>query len=616
MSFRSPTPDGLAISPNAAAFGGNPAASPQELQVHHYWGRYGLTTQLPNIGFLDGVAVVGTNPASAPAYNKLAPGDLGFVEGAAPPSVSNMYVCVDRGTLAGNDARWVTLGNAAFTQTIRDAHVIVVGQGGGAVQPLATLFAATPPPANQLNLSATGDVASITCDFLDSGDGAQLQLALAAAAAAGTGIDVRLRPCSITLDSTTVGTDGFVIPQGCRLIGAGYFSSRLFGTDGTGGVTQTVVTMQTEASIEDILVSSPPPVAAPGGTQLGVIVMGAASLIRRCAVDLAGSVTIDRVQTYGIHCPFPDGDELVDDCDLTIDSLAGQATPAISRGISFGPADGSSYPDLAFDSEVRNTTISGAGSVLGSCPLGVSFQNMSGGRCFNVEHRDAHLPQGAFSWSWSATSAVVRTVRGPRFIECRMVATDDEATSQFGILLLVAGTPNLTAIIGTVIEDCAIRFTPNGAPSATITKHAYRIQNVATDASPCDVSDISIVGCKAFFAHRGFVLTASAGAATTGRIVSALLAACHARNMLGTGVQTARGLYIEGNTNNNGPSVLNVGAQNCDFSSVAANGIGLNVANVRVSNTIAIGCNLVPLGGGTALTDSGTGTEAAHNILV
>lgn len=115
MSFRTPTPDGLTVAPNASGFGSNPAASPQELENLHFWGRYELATQLPNVGFVDGVVVVGVNAAADPAYSKLAPGDFCLVEGAAPPGTTKIYVCVDRGTLSGSDARWNELVSSGGT---------------------------------------------------------------------------------------------------------------------------------------------------------------------------------------------------------------------------------------------------------------------------------------------------------------------------------------------------------------------------------------------------------------------------------------------------------------------------------------------------------------------
>lgn len=101
MSLRTPSPDGLTVSPNAPAAGTNPAASLQEMAVHGFWGRYELLTELPNVGAVDGFAVTGVNPANAPAYDKMRPGDIAYIQ-----ETNALYWLVGRGTPAGNDATW------------------------------------------------------------------------------------------------------------------------------------------------------------------------------------------------------------------------------------------------------------------------------------------------------------------------------------------------------------------------------------------------------------------------------------------------------------------------------------------------------------------------------
>lgn len=608
MSFRSPTPDGLAISPNAAAFGGNPAASPQELQSHHYWGRFQLTTQLPNVGFIDGVAVVGTNPASAPAYNKLAPGDLGFVEGAAAPSVSNLYVCVDRGTLGGNDARWLSLSNAStVVQTIRDAHVMVVAQdswlaglGGGAIPPNA---------ANNFNLSAAGDVVSITCDYLDPGDGSQLTLAMSAAAAGGIFVDIRLRPMELNL---TAATAPIALPNGMRLLGAGPGISSIIGRDQGN---QSVLDIGDDATVEDMTITSPAPVAATaGGT--AVVALGTDAKIRRCNITMAGNGGggTNRTIRYAVQCLQPDGYELVDDCALFVDSLANQATPALSVGISFGQTT-ASVPETYFEAEVRNTTIQPAVGGLGSCPIGVEFLNTSGGRCFNVEHNEVNQPQGAFRWLWSFTpgAAVTTPVRGPKFIECRVSALDSEAVGvgQDAFFVAVSGTPNLAAgITDPTFEDCVAFFLPAGNPLG-IERTGFRVANGASDGS--NMRSVSFVACRSELSHKGFLIDASGG--TNGRIDGAKLTGCFAPAQTTAVGITPCGLLVRGSASAPpNETVRAVGAQNCDFRDAPATGYGVRLEDVGVIDSIILGNSLTP-NGGTALSDAATGTEAAHNIV-
>jgi hypothetical protein len=619
MSFRSPTPDGLAVPPNAAAFGLNPAASNQELQSHHYWGRYALTTQLPNIGFLDGVAVAGANPAAVPAYDKLAPGDFGFVEGAAPPAVSNMYVCVDRGTVFSNDARWITLGNATFTQTIRDAHVIVVGQSTflGALAAVAT-----PPLAvNGLNLAGVGDVVGVTCDYLDPGNGSQLQFALAAALAGGIPIDIRLRPCDLALTAATAALyapAGFPVPAFCRLIGAGKELSTLRGYTGGGATTENVVTLAGGATLEDVEIVSLAITANSTATfaTLGLVHMTPSSgSVLRCRIqlDVTTAPLVNRVATAAISCPAGASAMLVDDCELRVDSFATQATPAPSYGVRIGSAGVTQMCDL--DPEVRNTSLLPS-TLTASAPHAVWIQNCEGGRVFNFDHVRAGgsatgLLAGvaSFAWLWGVLGSTGLAPRGPRFVECRTdLSVVSEVCDEVGVTVILYGAADILGVTDTAIHDCFCRFTGSG--NALFTKTAVKVIN----GLPTDVSlfQVTVTNCKSTFSRRGVVFDAS-GLLTVGGIKHSRITACSWLGPLAVGAESARGCILRGAAA--AFTIRDVGIQNCDFTDSPAGGAGVEVDSAFVRNTIVLGNNLSP-GAGTGLIDFGTGTEAGHNIVI
>lgn len=96
MATRTPTVSGLALAPNAAAAGNNPAASNQEFRVHRFWGRWTLATQLPNAS---------GNAASGAAWAALRPGDVAFAQ-----TPQRLYVLRDRGTSGGANALWLQIG--------------------------------------------------------------------------------------------------------------------------------------------------------------------------------------------------------------------------------------------------------------------------------------------------------------------------------------------------------------------------------------------------------------------------------------------------------------------------------------------------------------------------
>lgn len=605
MSFRSPTPDGLLVSPNAPGNVNNPAATPQELQSHHYWGRYSLITQLPNVGTVDGVAVIGVNPAAVPAYDKMAPGDLGYAQGT-----NRIYVLVDRGTVGGNDAVWESL-NAVSTlvQTVRDAHVIVVGESGY----LATLGGVAIPPlaTNSLNLSAvTGDQLGITVDYLDPGDGSELQLALAAAAAAGVAIDIRLRPCDISLTPATVGANGFLVPAICRLLGAGQSLSILRGTS-SAGVTQTVVTLAQNATLEDISVVSPAPAGAPGGAQLGVVqCTGVSTRILGCSVGLEASLTVDRVSIAAIFSALPGSEFLVSDCALSVDSLFVQTTPVESYGVLLGTTVSASAARR--DWEVRDTWVDEFTPTRGSAASAVTSRNVEGGRVFNVEHVNALTPiTASILWGWSFAS-VNGTFRGPRIIGNRISITSDQNRDAGGIAVAIGGALTLDAegIYNVEIHDNEIDFAFLLNPNPTISKTGIRVANGSTDGAL--IQNVSIDGNKIRGHNRGIVLDAS-GPGNTGAIRSVRTTGNQARNSIDGNAPDPVGMLLRASPTG---SVSNAGTVNNDFSGVNfATGAGIEIEDALVVDSIVLANNLTPGNLGSALIDNGTGTEAAHNIL-
>jgi hypothetical protein len=599
-------------------------------QYHAYWGRYAYTVGA-------GVWANGSNllpgaPGNVISVVEFAKLEVGDTAATSDALVANqdLYVCVD--VSGGNGlVEWRRLGNASLAvQTIRDAHVIVVGQDNTPFTSLANLFAAGSPPlpANFLNLAAAGEQLSITVDYLDTGDGAQLQLALSAAAAAGVGnIDIRLRPCDLVL-TTATSVAALVIPDRCRLIGAGMELSKITGASGLGN-DQRVVTMANKSSMEDLEIYSPGPTAAPGTTtgQLGIVNMDGA-IVRRCRVSLEKDPTNvnARIVTAAIACRTTATDMLVDDCELLVDSLAGQVAPAPSYGVLVGTAGAGEAQLCAVDPEVRNTIVRRFGASAGA-PHAVFFDNVEGGRCFNVEHIDAEAgtagfpyPVIGFSWRLTIGGLPAALVRGPRFIECRVETSPVTVLAdQIGFSVELGGGNDVDYVMGTEIHDCVVEF-PNGGAVGTITKTGIRVLNssLLLGTGLRTILNTSIDNCKVFFV-RGRGIDIDASATNSAKIRSVRITACQALDALEAVAAPARGCRLFGNTGGATVTLSEVGVLNCDFSGVtettAATGVGLEIVNARVKNTIATSNNLTPTAG-AAFVDFGLGTEAGHNIAI
>jgi hypothetical protein len=289
MSTRTPTADGLATAPTALS----------ELSSHRYWGRYAAEAGLPNNG---------ANAMANPAFSRLAVGDVGFVTG-----LGELYVCTATGTVGGNNATWATL-QGGGTATIRSSFVFVVGTGPPPNAALSALsgVASPPMPTNNANLtSPVGDVLSVTCDYLDPSNGTGIEAALLAAAAGGVGVDIRIRPGIFNLtrvgDPPTVSLP-LIVPDECRVIGAGIDATIINGGTGGGTTSQQMFLMGDRAVLDSMTLNSPAPSTAPpaiGGTApLGVISNSPGGInwvVRNCLLTLSTSAFLTRVHSVSIH---------------------------------------------------------------------------------------------------------------------------------------------------------------------------------------------------------------------------------------------------------------------------------------------------------------------------
>jgi hypothetical protein len=466
-------------------------------------------------------------------------------------------------------------------------------------------------PADKLTLDpGVGDREGFTCDYLDPGDGSQLFLALAAAAAATVPIDIRLRPCALILTGVGDRPGLLDIPLNCRLIGAGAKLSTITGTAGIKG--QTVLNLAAGAQVEDLTVISPAPTSAPAASSSGVVHCAENAQILRCRVHVKRSASFNRIAINGIlfdSATSPVGRELVSDCELYVDTMRAQPVPVGNSGVVFGTTAQSILTDS--DPTVRNTIVAESTKNAGACPSAVQFLNFEGGLCENVEHVGASFML-SFVWSWSFTpaGAVTRELRAPRWVGCRANAfavEPQDTGSQSGFLVAISGTPNLTGgVRAPVFDNCFVQFYVPVTPDAAAELTAFALR---TTADIGDIYDATFDGCRAEHAHRGFVLEAS----STGRIVSAKLTGCQARDTIAGGAAPPRGVRLDSNAAANNATILNVGIVNCDFTGVPATGIAVEVLDIRVENTIIVANNLTP-NGGTAIVDGGTGTQPGLNI--
>jgi len=560
-------------------------------QFHAYWGQYAWAAG----GSDPGAANLPNDTAAAgtfvdPYYTQLEVGDTASTTDALIAN-RGLWVCVDKGTSGGNDAVWRRLDNGtAIVQTVRDAHVIVVAQSGT----LATLFGATPPPANQLNLAAvTGDVASVTCDFLDTGNGAQFALALlAAAAAAPATIDVRLRPCALDLDLAGAPAVPLTVPAGCRLIGGGRTISKILSKK-TAAASQEVLILAIGSEMVDLRIDSPAQAAPGAGASQAIVRTSGRSVhVRDCDIFMSGAT---RTQPWALW----DSTGTIDVSGCVFDGRD-QTDPATkSIGIVVGdPTVTDSFAAPGYDYEISDCLFNSINCML------LSY-NCAGGSMQDCEGEVVRPTAGAISLAYGG-APVATLALAPRLTNIRIVVAGTETVADpnyFGVRLSnFVDAFTVASLVWTAIQ---VVFATGGTP--TIPRIAYEVR-VAAAAATIEGGTLTALTASS---HAAGVRINSAGAASFSRISDLLLVGCMMRNpvtigaLLGTGFDLITATLGE---------IRAVSIASSNASGVPATGFGVRIRAAASTNTIVLGNQLVPAGG-TALSDLGTTTEAGHNIL-
>lgn len=588
-------------------------------QYHSYWGQYAWTAggsdpgagNLPN----DTLFALGN-----PYYSQLEVGDTASTTDANPANVG-LWVCISKGTLGGANAVWRRLDNGAVTtQSIRDAHVMVVAQSGT----LAGLGALVDPnkAANNYNLTAAGDVVSVTCDYLDTGNGVELYKALEVAGAAALQIDIRLRPCSISLVQTAINAAGGAlplnVPSQCRLVGGGRWIS-FINSDTAASASQEVFKLEARSELIDVGVTSGTSAGTP--TVVASKAMVACSKnarVERCFIAMDG---VARAQPWGIWDDSATVEVL--DCQFYGANQTDETKPSIAIALGSDPAvspDGfASNVSLAY----RISGCTSASGADGGFNKAVYSYNVAGGGhisgCDWDEMDRPALGVIQFAYGGAPVESIQFTL--PTVSDTRItVSTTDVASDTnpyVGVAIIsainIAGTTSLN-----MFEWTGVRVLFDPAPIdpffAQRGGYAVIVNSGANAQSSNKVEGGIINGCSVLGDFdQGVFLFADGSAGGLGARISDI--------RIGDGVYKnplGGGSGIELKTSAHAIAVMDaVGISNCDCKNAPATATGVFInqgAGSTLSNTIVLGNNLTP-SGGTALSDTGTGTEAAHNIL-
>lgn len=583
----------------------------QRSLYHSYWGQYpwDATFAPPSwngrTGDIGGNMLPNTpnyNPPTYlvdPEYSKLEAGDT-----ASTITVTNegdkvgLWVCIYPGTQGGGDAVWARCDNVNYAQqTVRAAPVIVVAQGGngGADPYLFTLadLGSPPLPVNGLNLNDTGDIASITCDYLDPGDGSQLEQALLAAAGAGVGIDVRLRPCSISLTGTT--TVPLTVPQSCRLQGAGRNISEIVSRIGTGH--QDMFVLDASSELRDLKIHSPDPGGEPPAGSPYVVTTSASGTgvrVQDCTFLLVGAA-----RTGVVALNDPTATIEVFGCEFS-----GQDQPGVpSIGVQLGPDPGvapNSFATATFD--VGDCTFIGM-----NCAVSV-YNALGDGTIHDCLGLQLVRPRlGVIAVRVGGTLAKSPTSL-TRLSNIRMNVTAVESQND-GAYIGFRLTNNADGKAVSLFhwDGLEVFFTPPSSPQ--VPRVGFYFSSVgSTTGNSLGLG--TITGCTSLGHTVGVEIYASSIGQGPSLIDVLRFSACTALSGHSAGALSGMGFYLH---TDGGSTVLNVGIVNCSASSCDT--FNVNLADLGVTNAMVVS-NDLSAPGGAALNNAGTNCLAALNIVV
>lgn len=533
-------------------------------QYHRNWGNYtdgGQTT--PANGDLPNQP---SNPLSNPEFSKLEAGDLAYVT----TTDAGVYYCVSPGTVGGGDAIWTQLAaGGAVVQTIRDAHQIVVGQSSA-------------PYSN---------VVSQDADVLDPGDGTGLETALANATAlvvgGYTGVDVRVRPCNITLVPASLATVPLTIGADVRLIGAGREQSLITGGDGTGVTSQAIFSLSVAAQLEGFRLSSPAPAVGPAAANGVVELIGGSNKVRDCRIGFSQGGTPRVTGAMIAASGLGTRDAEITDCRFDLnDLLDNSGIPAIA--VQLGVTG-------AFARQTQGATVSNC--VVQGGQQAVRVLNTELVTIHNVSHYDAVTPPGSISHEVLTNPGDGQSIGGLRISDFYLSVTNADDAARQGILINQQATDE--ELLGTVITNVQMRWDSqnpiNGRDGMLI---LCGDNGVVRSVLVSNVHMESVTPGQSV--EYGFHADLTTGP-------DALLQEWRISNCYVDAAEID-GVFLEGTGVGEG-SAERTGISNCSFPSSGNAGV---TVEENMSDTIVLGNNFG--GSFSGLSDAGTGTEAAHNI--
>jgi len=478
--------------------------------------------------------------------------------------------------------------------SIYEVHIPVPSAGGG------------PPPPASLdrfapkylvgNVPAGDDnVAYNTGGFMyipDPGDGSGIAIALTQPNGPG---DVWLRPGSYSLSTGAP----LVVPDNCRLVGAGRALS-IISSDTAAGHSQETLVLGQDSELIGIQVNSGAQAAPGAGASRAVVrVSGAQARVLDCRFILDGTA---RTQPWAIwdatasvevrNCRFDGNDQAFGNPSGPSVALAMGPDPLVTpNGYAVG-----SY-------EISDCKFGRASGLTGFNQWLVSY-NASRGDMSDCNGVATRPVGGALSWVFNGTPSAPPSDQCCNVVDTRVFVTDDEDVGDTGYTG-VSVTNLVTSLILRAFSWDSVQVIYDTIVSPTIPRTGFSIDSSGNGSI---IESASLVGLVVVGHSRGIRIQTASG--TSAFVAYVRISASVVVNPQTIGAVVGTGILLTASGAN---STRRIGIVNCSVDGAPAGCFGINIATAGVLDTMVVS-NTAVAAGGTAIQDLGTGTNSADNI--
>jgi len=371
-----------------------------------------------------------------------------------------------------------------------------------------------------------------------------------------------------------------------------------------GATAQDMFKLSANASLEGVRITVPANAGgAPGGA--GVVqLLGAGARFAHSHIDMSGAAQRNTALAVSTGTGVVDvTDMVVDSVDVDLPTVVSTgAIPYVAVVLGFTGQDCTGNTTEPIVRNVRTTGGQG----------GVWMLNIFGGVVDGLRSTNMLLSTTTLGVWWDAGGSALTTLQGPTILNPSLVIGTGSGSIDITAIKVSSsytGGASLT-VTGTRIVAPFVRFTDVTTVGARVAIKIRIETNGTAQLVKGSISGGTSIG------HEIGVLystrTANNAANTVGAVNDWTCTGFVATNPISIGPATPCGAMFE-ITTSTAAKINRCGVVGCDFSGAPATGYGV-IINTHVTNSMVVANQLTP-SGGTAYSDSGTGSQIGQNIV-